>query len=45
VEFGHLDGALHRCVRCSPDGLATYWTRELDEHLVEQRSYGQFWPK
>ena len=35
VELGHLEGTLHLCDRCSPGGPATYWTRELDEHLVE----------
>ncbi|WP_438267431.1 DUF7558 family protein [Halomarina litorea] len=34
VDLGHLEGTLHRCVRCSPGGLTTYWTRDLDEHLV-----------
>ena len=34
VELGHLEGTLHLCVRCSPGGFATYWTRDLDEHLV-----------
>jgi hypothetical protein len=35
VELGHLEGTLHLCVRCSPGGPGTYWTRDLDEHLVE----------
>jgi hypothetical protein len=34
VELGHLEGPLHLCVRCSPGGPATYWTRDLDDHLV-----------
>ena len=34
VELGHLEGALQLCERCSPGGLATYWTRDLEEHLV-----------
>jgi hypothetical protein len=34
VEFGHLEGPLQLCARCSPGGLATYWTRDLEEHLV-----------
>ena len=34
VELGHLEGPLQLCARCSPDGPATYWTRDLDEHLV-----------
>ena len=37
VELGHLEGTLHLCVRCSPSGPATYWTRDLDEHLVATR--------
>nr|ASK38289.1 hypothetical protein [Halorubrum lacusprofundi] len=35
VELGHLEGSLQLCERCSPGGLATYWTHDLDEHLVE----------
>nr|WP_237560656.1 hypothetical protein [Halostella litorea] len=35
VELGHLDGTVHLCVRCSPGGPATYWTRDLDDHVVE----------
>ncbi|WP_312621484.1 hypothetical protein [Haloarcula sp. 1CSR25-25] len=34
VELGHLEGPLQLCARCSPGGLATYWTRDLEEHLV-----------
>ncbi len=34
VELGHLEGPLQLCARCSPGGLATYWTRHLEEHLV-----------
>ncbi|WP_222912671.1 hypothetical protein [Natrinema sp. SYSU A 869] len=34
VEFGHLEGPLQLCARCSPSGPATYWTRDLEEHLV-----------
>jgi hypothetical protein len=34
VELGHLEGPLQFCARCSPGGPATYWTRDLDEHLV-----------
>ncbi|OTF01843.1 hypothetical protein [Halorubrum sp. SD683] len=34
VELGHLEGPLQLCARCSPGGLATYWTRDLKEHLV-----------
>ena len=35
VELGHLEGPLHICSRCSPGGPATYWTRDIKEHLVE----------
>ena len=35
VEVGHLEGPLQFCDRCSPGGLATYWTRDLEEHLVQ----------
>jgi len=35
VELSHLEGPLQLCEHCSPDGPATYWTREHDEHLVE----------
>jgi hypothetical protein len=34
VELGHLEGPLQLCARCNPGGLATYWTRDLEEHLV-----------
>jgi len=34
VELGHLEGPLQLCARCSPGGPATYWTRDLDDHLV-----------
>ena len=34
VELGHLEGPLHRCVRCRPSGPATYWAQNLDDHLV-----------
>jgi len=36
VEVGHLEGPLQFCERCSPGGLATYWTRDLEEHLVQE---------
>ncbi|MFC7116588.1 hypothetical protein ACFQH2_18785 [Natronoarchaeum sp. GCM10025703] len=36
VEFGHLEGPLQLCEHCSPGGLATYWTRDLEKHMVEQ---------
>jgi hypothetical protein len=36
VELGHLEGPLQLCERCSPGGLATYWTRDLEEHMVEK---------
>ena len=35
VELGHLEGPLQLCKHCNPGGLATYWTRDLEEHLVE----------
>jgi hypothetical protein len=31
VELGHLEDLLQLCERCSPGGLATYWTRSLEE--------------
>jgi|AntRauMinimDraft_4_1070384.scaffolds.fasta_scaffold02754_1 3-hydroxybutyryl-CoA dehydrogenase len=34
IELGHLEGPLQLCARCSPGGPATYWTRDLDDHLV-----------
>jgi len=34
VELCHLEGPLQLCARCSPGGPATYWTRDLEEHLV-----------
>ena len=36
VELGHLEGPLQLCERCSPGGRATYWTRDLEAHMVEQ---------
>jgi len=36
VEFDHLEGTLDLCVRCNLGGPATYWTRNLDEHLVRE---------
>jgi len=36
IELGHLEGSLQLCERCSPGGLATYWTRDLEAHVVEQ---------
>ncbi|WP_115864520.1 DUF7558 family protein [Halorussus litoreus] len=35
VAIGHLEGTLHLCARCSPGGPATYWTRDLDAHVIE----------
>jgi len=35
VELGHLEGPLQVCARCSPGGPATYWTRDLAQHIVE----------
>lgn len=34
VVIGHLEGMLRLCAQCSLSGPATYWTRDLDEHLV-----------
>ena len=34
IELGHLEGPLQLCARCSSGGRATYWTRDLEEHLV-----------
>ena len=34
VEPGHLEGSLQLCERCGPGGLAMYWTRGLEEHIV-----------
>ncbi|WP_455768341.1 DUF7558 family protein, partial [Haloferax volcanii] len=34
VEIGHLEGPLQLCARCCPGGPATYWTRDLEEHIV-----------
>jgi len=34
VELGHLVRPLQFCAHCSPGGPATYWTRDLEEHLV-----------
>jgi hypothetical protein len=35
VQLGHLEGTVRFCARCAPDGPATYWTRDLEPHLVE----------
>lgn len=34
IELTHLEGPLQLSARCSPGELATYWTRDLEEHLV-----------
>ena len=34
IELGHLEGPIQVCARCSPGGPATYWTRDLDAHIV-----------
>lgn len=39
VAIGHLEGTLHLCARCSPRGAETYWTRDLDEHLVASSQF------
>jgi ribosomal protein S27AE len=36
VELGHLEGLLQLCERCSPSGLAAYWMRDLEPHMVKQ---------
>lgn len=35
VQLGHLEGTVRFCVRCAPGGPATYWTRTLEEHVVD----------
>ncbi|WP_408960788.1 hypothetical protein [Natrinema sp. 74] len=40
VKLGHLEGPLQLCSRCSPGGPATYWTRDLDDHLVARSQSG-----
>ena len=34
VELGHLEGTIHLCERCGLGGPASYWTRDLENHLV-----------
>lgn len=34
VELGHLDGTVQLCAPCAPSGAATYWTRDLEGHLI-----------
>ena len=34
MEIGHLEGTIRLCTGCAPSGAATYWTRDLEEHLV-----------
>ncbi|WP_135827186.1 DUF7558 family protein [Halorussus ruber] len=34
VKLGHLEGSLQPCAHCSSRRLATYRTRNLEEHLV-----------
>jgi hypothetical protein len=36
VELGHLEGPLQLCTRCNPGGPATYWTRNLETHVVDE---------
>jgi hypothetical protein len=33
-DLGHLEGPIQVCARCSPGGTATYWTRDLEAHIV-----------
>lgn len=35
ITIGRLDGTIRLCERCCPDGPASHWTRNLDEHRVE----------
>jgi hypothetical protein len=32
VTIAHLEGTVRFCTRCSPDGPATYWTRDTLEY-------------
>ncbi|WP_415383369.1 hypothetical protein [Halosimplex sp. TS25] len=34
IELGHLVGPLQLCERCSPGGLVTYWTCDLEAQFV-----------
>ena len=36
IELGHLEGPIQVCARCSPNGPATYWTRDLEAHIVPE---------
>ncbi len=36
VELGHLEGPVQLCTRCNPGGPATYWTRGLETHVVDE---------
>ena len=36
VELGHLEGTFRLCERCSPSGPATYWTRDLRNHIISE---------
>lgn len=36
VTVGHLDGPLQLCANCCPDGPATFWTRDLEEHRIDR---------
>jgi hypothetical protein len=40
VELGYLNETLHLCVRCSPNGLVIYWTRDLEEHRISVAQSG-----
>ncbi|MXR40801.1 hypothetical protein GRX01_05530 [Halobaculum sp. WSA2] len=35
VEVGRLDGVIQLCGECSPDGPATHWTRDPEDHAVQ----------
>ena len=34
VQIGHLEGVLQLCANCALEGPATYWTRELEPHVI-----------
>lgn len=35
VQLGHLEGTVRFCGQCAPGDPATYWTRTLEEHVVD----------
>ena len=34
VQIGQLEGVLRLCAGCAPEGLATYWTRDPEPHII-----------